>query len=64
MSYATDEAKRLIPDVQPQRQDSTTDQLDTVLALGIRAGCYDAVDLIRRLLEAADGTRKVLRSGT
>lgn len=32
---------------QPQRQDSTTSQLVTVLAAAIRLGCYDAHDAIR-----------------
>lgn len=39
-------AVRLIPEPLPQRQDSTTAQLITVLDLGQRAGCYDAHDLI------------------
>lgn len=52
------EAERLIPKHQPQRQDSTTDQLLTVLDLAIRAGCYDAAEVIRRWLQQG------ARSGT
>jgi hypothetical protein len=32
------------------RQDSTNDQLVDVMALATAAGCYDAIDLIRRAL--------------
>ena len=46
-TYAVDEAKRLIPEQQTQRQDSTTDQLITVMELANRAGCYDASDWIK-----------------
>jgi len=35
----------------PQRQDSTTDQLRSVHALAIYHGCYDAADVVRRLIE-------------
>ncbi len=33
-----------------QRQDSVEDQLRTVLGLATAAGCYDAVDLIQKIL--------------
>lgn len=33
-----------------QRQDSTYDQLKTVHQLAIKAGCYDAADLIKEAL--------------
>jgi hypothetical protein len=33
-----------------QRQDSTTDQLNDVLAMAVAAGCYDAHELIKRAL--------------
>jgi hypothetical protein len=36
---------------QSQRQDSTTDQLMTVLRLAIRVGCYDAAERIRTFLQ-------------
>jgi len=52
--YALQEAKRLIPETQTQRQDSTADQFATVMALAIRAGCYDAYDLIARFVELKD----------
>lgn len=45
------EAHRLIRNPEPQRQDSVSDQLETVLALAVRAGCYDAEDLIRNSLK-------------
>lgn len=49
--YAIAEAIRLIPvPDQVQRQDSTTDQLITVLELARRAGCYDAYDVIKKRL--------------
>lgn len=51
--YTVAEAKRLIPEQQPQRQDSTLDQMMTVLALAIRAGCYDAADQIRKLMQGS-----------
>lgn len=44
------EGARLIKKVQPQRQDSVTDQLRTVVELATRAGCYDAADLIKARL--------------
>ena len=55
--YATEIAEKLIPQHQPQRQDSTTDQLMTVLGLAIRAGCYDAADVIRQMLQRPPHTR-------
>jgi hypothetical protein len=36
----------LLEDPQPQRQDSLTDQMATVLHTATRLGCYDAVDWI------------------
>ncbi len=51
MTYAITEAMRLIPELQTQRQDSTMDQVDTVMGLARRAGCYDAEDLLKRLLK-------------
>jgi len=55
-TYPVDEAERLIPKVQEQRQDSTTDQLITVKELALRAGCRDALDWIKK--READMTRK------
>lgn len=49
-AYPLAEAIRLIPKSADQRQDSTTDQLTTVLELARRAGCYDAYDLIKKRL--------------
>lgn len=38
-------------DVQhAQRQDSLQDQLDTVLELAVKYGCYDAHDFLKRTL--------------
>jgi len=45
------EAERLIPEQQVQRQDSTHDQLRTVMELAKRAGCYDAHDAMNLLLD-------------
>ena len=44
------EAERLIPEQQEQRQDSTLDQLRTVMELAKRAGCYDAQDAMQVLM--------------
>lgn len=49
--YAVQEAIRLIPASAPQRQDSTTNQLITVMELARRAGCWDAYDLLQRKLD-------------
>jgi len=50
--YSIREARRLIPEERrpDQRQDSTTDQVLTVLELARLAGCYDALDLLKRLV--------------
>ena len=48
--YAIQAARDLIPVPAPQRQDSTTDQLLTVLEMAQLAGCYDARDLILETL--------------
>lgn len=37
-------------DKNPQRQDSLEDQLRTVMALAVKAGCYDAADYLQRTL--------------
>jgi len=52
-TYAIDEARRLIPSSCAQRQDSTTDQLTTVLELARRAGCYDAHDFLKDVLRVS-----------
>lgn len=39
---------------QPQRQDSTVDQLKDLHAFAVRLGLYDAADLIRTLVAQAD----------
>lgn len=36
---------------QPQRQDSTNDQLQDIATFANRLGCYDAADAIHRLLD-------------
>lgn len=35
---------------QPQRQDSTNEQLVTMLMVANRIGCYDAADIIRKMI--------------
>lgn len=35
---------------QPQRQDSTNEQLVTMIMVANRLGCYDAADMIRKLV--------------
>jgi hypothetical protein len=35
----------------PQRQDSLHDQLKTVYGLANKAGCYDAADFLRLIIE-------------
>ena len=53
--YQVKEAIDLAPvSRREQRQDSTTDQLITVLELARRAGCYDAYDLIKRRCMGCD----------
>ncbi len=48
---ASDGVKDLMPNKQPQRQDSLAAQLQTVLGLAVRAGCYDAHEFLLRLME-------------
>ena len=38
----------------PQRQDSLTDQMRDVIPLATKAGCYDAADYLRRVVEDVD----------
>jgi len=58
--FAIAEAQRLIPDgnCPAQRQDSTNEQVATILELARRAGCYDAHDHLKRLFDNAPSTKK------
>jgi hypothetical protein len=46
---------------KPQRQDSLHDQLKTVRQLANEAGCYDAADFIRDVIE--DTERRLKAAG-
>jgi hypothetical protein len=44
-----------------QRQDSLTDQMETVLKLATEAGCYDAADWLKRIFFKIDNYPKETR---
>jgi len=46
---AKNEAKALIPVPAPQRQDSLEDQMDLMVELAVRAGCYGAADWMKHV---------------
>ena len=44
---------------QPQRQDSLNEQLETMIPLANKMGCYDAADFMRKIINDDSRKRKV-----
>ena len=49
--FAEEQAVKAVPKRLRQRQDALKHQLQSLLSMATRAGCYDAADWLKRALE-------------